>query len=94
MTKLGWCILIAVVLVVGGFLSMLSFGDGKGGPRIGERWRRSMPSRLASPSLTVPVAGVAPDAIADSYPHRHSTRTPVEDEHRYRPIRRLAQDST
>jgi murein DD-endopeptidase MepM/ murein hydrolase activator NlpD len=67
MTKLGWCILIAVVLVVGGFLSMLSFGDGKGGPGIGERWRRGVPSRVTPPSLTVPVAGVAPDAIADSW---------------------------
>jgi murein DD-endopeptidase MepM/ murein hydrolase activator NlpD len=66
-TKLGWGILIALVLVVGGFLSMLSFGDGSGGGGVGERLRRSIPFRAAPAALTIPVAGVAPAAIVDSW---------------------------
>ncbi len=67
MTKLGWGILIALVLVVGGFLSMLSFGGGSGGGGVGERLRRSIPFRATPAALTIPVAGVAPAAIADSW---------------------------
>lgn len=66
MTKLGWGILIALVLLVGGFLSMLSFSNG-GGEGMGERLRRTVPFARARAGLTVPVAGVAPAAIADSW---------------------------
>lgn len=66
MTKLGWGILIALVLLVGGFLSMLSFSGG-GGEGMGERLRRNVPFARGRAGLTVPVAGVAPTAIADSW---------------------------
>lgn len=68
MTKLGWGILIALVLVVGGFLSMLSF-SGDGQPGVRERWRRANPFVRAPGSLVIPVAGVAPTAIVDSWGH-------------------------
>ncbi|GAA3710931.1 hypothetical protein GCM10022268_20000 [Sphingomonas cynarae] len=66
MTKLGWGILIALVLVVGGFLSMLSF-SGDGEPGVRERLRRANPFIRTPASLVIPVAGVAPAAIADSW---------------------------
>jgi murein DD-endopeptidase MepM/ murein hydrolase activator NlpD len=67
MTKLGWGILIALLLVVGGFLSMLSFGDGRGREGVGERLRRAASFRAAPTALTIPVAGIAPAAIVDSW---------------------------
>ncbi len=66
MTKLGWGILIALVLVVSGFLSMLSF-SGDGEPGVRERLRRANPFIRPSASLVIPVAGVAPTAITDSW---------------------------
>ena len=66
MTKLGWGILIALVMVVGGFLSMLSF-SGDGGRDVGARLRRANPFVRAPASLVIPVAGIAPTAIADSW---------------------------
>ncbi len=66
MTKLGWGILIALVLVVGGFLSLLSFSD-DGEPGVRERLRRANPFVRTPASLVIPVAGVAPTAIADSW---------------------------
>ncbi len=69
MTRTFWIILAAIVVVAGGFASMLSFG--KGGGRIATAAATS-PTRAATASadtgaLTVPVAGVPRSAIADSW---------------------------
>ena len=67
MTRTFWVILALIVVVVGGFASMLSFGAG--GSRI--PWRR--PAPVAAPAavpqglLAVPVVGVRRDQIADSW---------------------------
>ncbi|HXH17145.1 MAG TPA: M23 family metallopeptidase [Sphingomonas sp.] len=71
MTRTFWIILGLIVVVVGGFASMLSFGSG-GARQV--PWRKSLPlaeSAVAVPvqpgALAVPVAGVAREAIADSW---------------------------
>lgn len=68
MTRTFWVILTLIVVAVGGFASMLSFGGG-GTSRI--PWRRTAPA-VAPPAvppgmLAVPVAGVRRDQIADSW---------------------------
>ncbi|MEG3082464.1 M23 family metallopeptidase [Sphingomonas sp. PB2P12] len=70
MTRTFWIILALIVVVIGGFASMLSFGSG-GAPRV--PWRKPAPPvEIASFSVTpgalaVPVAGVPRTAITDSW---------------------------
>jgi murein DD-endopeptidase MepM/ murein hydrolase activator NlpD len=70
MTRTFWIILGLIVIVVGGFASMVSFG-GEGARRIA--WRKSSApiETAAAPATTgmlaVPVAGVARKAIIDSW---------------------------
>jgi peptidoglycan LD-endopeptidase LytH len=66
MTKLGWTILALIVLVVGGFVSLLTFG------RIERRERAAVaavPTAVTAPAglLAVPVAGYPRGAIRDSW---------------------------
>ena len=67
MTRTFWVILALIVVVVGGFASMLSFGGG--GSRI--PWRRpapvGAPAAVPQGLLAVPVVGVRRDQIADSW---------------------------
>ncbi len=64
MTRLGWTILAAILLVAGGFLSLMSFGTGGGeGPR-----PVSGPEPEAGAGgLVVPVAGVSRDTLQDTW---------------------------
>lgn len=70
MTRTFWIILTLIVIVVGGFASMLSFGGGEG-----RRWRmparaqRALPDEaVAAPGLlAVPVAGIPRGALRDSW---------------------------
>ncbi|SFN75843.1 M23 family metallopeptidase [Sphingomonas sp. OK281] len=70
MTRTFWIILGLIVVVVGGFASMVSFGSG-GDRRVS--WRKpSPPTEVAAVPvqdgpLAVPVAGVPRKAIADSW---------------------------
>lgn len=65
MNKLGWGILIAIVVLVGGFLSMTRFG---GGPEPVPPPVARAPEEVASAGLlAVPVAGVPRSAIADNW---------------------------
>ncbi len=67
MTKLGWGILIGIVVVVGGFLSLLSFGSGgRFLPRMGPAPSTSVVADGA-PALIVPIAGYPRGAITDSW---------------------------
>jgi murein DD-endopeptidase MepM/ murein hydrolase activator NlpD len=67
-TKLGWGILTALVLLVGGFLSMLSFsGDNEQGGGMRATLRRAIPVDRIAGRLAVPVAGVSRSALADSW---------------------------
>ena len=67
MTRTFWVILALIVVAVGGFVSMLSFGSG-GGRHV---WSRTVPTVQATPVpqgvLVVPVQGVPRSAIADSW---------------------------
>ncbi|MBJ6121293.1 M23 family metallopeptidase [Sphingomonas mollis] len=68
MTKLGWTILTVILVAVSLFLSVLSFSSApEGGFR--DRVRQALPSfGRASPGvLVMPVAGVARDAVTDSW---------------------------
>lgn len=73
MTRTFWIILGLIVVVVGGFASMVSFGDGSSGAARRMTWRKPAPpvDATASPGmagiLAVPVAGVPRKAIADSW---------------------------
>ena len=70
MTRTFWIILGLIVVVVGAFASMLSFGS-SGEHRVA--WRKSPPlveataAPVTSGTLAVPVAGVARKAIMDSW---------------------------
>lgn len=70
MTRTFWIILGLIVVVVGGFASMLSFGNG-GARRV--PWHKASPAvdvvpvSSAPATLIVPVAGVPRTAIADSW---------------------------
>ncbi len=73
MTRTFWIILGLIVVAVGGFASMVSFGSG--GSSIERRvpWRKSAPPAEVAGvdtrpgALAVPVAGVPRKAIADSW---------------------------
>ena len=73
MTRTFWIILGLIVVVVGGFASMVSFGSGGGGIARRVPWRKPAPpvevaAVPATPgALAVPVAGVSRKAIADSW---------------------------
>lgn len=72
MTRLGWSILIAIVLAAGLFASMLSFGPGDGAA---VRTARVAPAPAATPTLAlaqvgrlpIPVAGVRPAQLVDTW---------------------------
>ena len=75
MTRTFWVILALIVLVVGAFASMLSFGDGG---RQSVAWRASSPAASnvataedgvadAARSLTMPVLGVPRTAVGNSW---------------------------
>lgn len=67
MTRLGWGMLAAIVLAVGLFVSTTTFAPAPpGGLR--DRVREALPFRRARPVvLVVPVAGVAREALRDSW---------------------------
>ncbi|PZQ58307.1 MAG: peptidase M23 [Sphingomonas taxi] len=70
MTKLGWSILTLILLAVAGFASLVSTGSGPPAPA--PRERDDPPPAPSAPSaigglLPVPVAGVARDALTDSW---------------------------
>lgn len=69
MTKLGWGILIGIVVVVGGFLSLLSFGTGgRFLPSVKFEPTTTVPIDAdGPPAFTVPVAGYPRGAITDSW---------------------------
>lgn len=74
MTKVGWIVLIGILLVAGVFASMLSLGgqDIQVGPRTMPRVGFDPPTRTVMganglPVLQVPVAGVARGQIVDSW---------------------------
>jgi murein DD-endopeptidase MepM/ murein hydrolase activator NlpD len=66
MTRTFWVILALIVVAVGGFASMLSFGSG--GRHV---WSRTVPTVQATPApqgmLVVPVQGVPRTTIRDSW---------------------------
>ena len=67
MTRLGWSILVIVLLVAAGFASMTSFGTASRPPA---RLDRAIPASASvddAGPLTVPVAGVSRAMIADSW---------------------------
>ena len=73
MTRTFWIILGLIVVVVGAFASMVSFGDGGTGSARRITWRKpAQPVDVASGpvmagSLAVPVAGIPRKAIANSW---------------------------
>ncbi|MGC5797683.1 M23 family metallopeptidase [Sphingomonas sp. NFX23] len=73
MTRTFWIILGLIVVVVGGFASMMSFGSSGSGIERRVPWRKPVPpAQIATVSVTpgalvVPVAGVPRKAIADSW---------------------------
>lgn len=78
MTKLGWAILILIVIVVGGFLSMLRFGGPDSAPNPAPQPSAAAAGQAvpmpvgatghpALPRLIVPVAGVKPSALTDDW---------------------------
>ncbi len=67
MTRLGWCILALVLVVVAAFLSMTSFGTAsRRSARVEVAVGEPQPARDGG-SLTVPVAGVPRGTIVDSW---------------------------
>ncbi len=73
MTRTFWIILGLIVVAVGGFASMVSFGSSGGGIERRVPWRKPAPSAevdavtVTPGALAVPVAGVPRKAIADSW---------------------------
>ena len=73
MTRTFWIILGLIVIVVGGFASMLSFGSGSSEIDRRVLWHKPAPTAEVATSagkpgeLAVPVAGVPRKAIADSW---------------------------
>ena len=73
MTRTFWIILGLIVVVVGGFASMVSFGGGGAGSVRRIMWRKPAPPAevaagpVTTGKLAVPVAGVPRKAIADSW---------------------------
>ena len=73
MTRTFWIILALIVVVVGAFASMVSFGGSGGSIERHVLWRKPAPPAevVAAPvtpgALAVPVAGVPRKAIADSW---------------------------
>lgn len=69
MTRTFWVILTLIVVVVGGFASMLSFGGGDGAARIRSQIRQVLPHRkdVEGGPLAVPVAGIPRGALRDSW---------------------------
>lgn len=67
MTRLGWIILVAVLVAIGLFASMLSFGPVPGGG-ITPRITADVPSTDAAPgTLVVPVKGYPAASLRDSW---------------------------
>ncbi len=71
MTRTFWIILGLIVIVAGGFASMLSFGSGGSGIERRVPWRKPEPvpevAAVTLRVLAVPVVGVSRKAIADSW---------------------------
>jgi murein DD-endopeptidase MepM/ murein hydrolase activator NlpD len=71
MTRLGWTLLILMMLVIGGFVLMLRKGDGMQAPRTAATAsNQPAPAAAAMPGsggLIVPVAGVTPDKLTDTW---------------------------
>ena len=73
MTRTFWIILGLIVVAVGGFASMVSFGSSGGGIERRIPWRKPVPpAEVAAVTVTpgalaVPVAGVPRKAIANSW---------------------------
>ncbi len=67
MTRIGWVILIGVLLLVGAFVSMTSFGTAsRRAPRV-DVAVAEVPPAASGGMLTVPVAGVPRSTIVDSW---------------------------
>ena len=64
MTKLGWSIIVLIVLVVGAFVSLTSFG---GGDEHAARPAAVAPVRVNAGQLVVPVAGVRRSALVSNW---------------------------
>ncbi|PZO75438.1 MAG: M23 family peptidase [Sphingomonas taxi] len=73
MTRTFWIILGLIVVVIGGFASMLTLGGSGGGIERHVPWRKPAPpaevvaASVMPGALAVPVAGVPRKAIADSW---------------------------
>ncbi len=73
MTRTFWIILGLIVVVIGGFASMVSFGSNGSGIERRVPWRKPEPAAEAGVApvtpgaLAVPVVGVSRKAIADSW---------------------------
>lgn len=69
MNRVGWTVLVAIVLVAGLFASLLSFGRQTGLPsKVAYGRPADLPARSDGlPALTVPVSGVARNQIADTW---------------------------
>ncbi|MEG3165959.1 M23 family metallopeptidase [Sphingomonas sp. PB2P19] len=67
MTRTFWVILALIVIVVGGFASVVSFGPGNGRRLPWRAEPAATPAPVPQGLLTVPVQGVRRDQIADSW---------------------------
>lgn len=64
MTRLGWAILVVIILMAAAFASMTSFGAAD---RTGVKTVASVPPVATTGLLTIPVAGVPRSAIVESW---------------------------
>jgi len=70
MTRLGWLLLLVFLLVIGAFALMVRPGHGPTTSQTGRGSGQPAPAVAAMPAgggLIVPVAGVTPDKLADSW---------------------------
>ncbi len=70
MTRLGWIVLLVFLLVIGAFALMVRPGHGPAGSQPTTGPQQPAPAVAAMPAgggLIVPVAGVTPDKLADTW---------------------------
>lgn len=67
MTRLGWLILLVILVVVGGFALIVRRGEGPRPTSVSVAPRTAAASAPAGEGLLIPVAGVKPDQLADTW---------------------------